>query len=156
MISRARNAGRLVLIAALALPVAAVAQAGPGTGPCGTCGRMGGGGPPPRAFDPTTMTTIQGEITDIRRNALGRHEGVHLLVAMGSESVSIHLGPSFYVDAQALKLAKGDRIEVKGSRTTFGGAPAIIAVEVRRGDEVLTLRDGNGIPLWRGRGMGWR
>jgi len=30
----------------------------------------------------------------------------------------------------------------------------IIAQEVRRGDQVLALRDANGVPLWRGQGMG--
>jgi hypothetical protein len=44
------------------------------------------------------------------------------------------------------------RIEVKGSRVTFEGKPALIAAEVRKGDEVLKLRDEAGMPLW----SGWR
>jgi hypothetical protein len=43
-------------------------------------------------------------------------------------------------------------VEVKGSRVTFEGKPAIIAAEVKKGDEVLKLRDENGFPMW----SGWR
>lgn len=70
--------------------------------------------------------------------------------------MAVRLGPDFYVDAQSIKLAKGDEIEVKGARTTFYGQPVIIAQEVRRGDQVLALRDPNGVPLWHGQGMGPR
>lgn len=152
--------GRLVLIAALAAPLAAAAQAAPGAGPgdCPGCG-MGGprpgrmGGPGVRGFDPKAVTTIQGEILEVQRVTRGRREGVHLVVATGSEKIEVHLGPSFYVDAQSLKLAKGDKVEVKGARTTLGGQPLVIAQEVRRGDQVLALRDANGVPAWRGQGM---
>jgi hypothetical protein len=153
--------GWLVLVAALAAPLAAAAQAAPGTGPgdCPGCGPMGGpgpgrmGGPGVRGFDPKSVTTIKGEILDVQRIARGRREGVHLVVATGSEKIEVHLGPSFYVDAQSLKLAKGDKVEVKGARTTLGGQPLVIAQEVRRGDQVLALRDANGVPAWRGQGM---
>jgi hypothetical protein len=152
-----RNLGWLVLLGALLAPLAAVAQGGPGpgSGSCPGCGKMGG--PGGRAFDPKTVTTVQGEIIDVERVAGRRgHVGVHLTVAMGSENLAVHLGPDFYVDGQALKLAKGDKVEVKGSRIAFGGQPVIVAQEVRRGDQVLALRDANGVPLWRGQGRGGR
>jgi hypothetical protein len=38
-----------------------------------------------------------------------------------------------------------------GSRITYEGKPAIIAAEVKKGDEVLRLRDEKGIPVWAGR-----
>ena len=41
---------------------------------------------------------------------------------------------------------------MKGARTTFAGKPAIIAAEVKKGDEVLKLRDDSGFPVW----SGWR
>jgi len=153
--------GWIIVAGALAAPFAVIAQAnaGPGPGGCPGCGRMGGGRGMTggaRAFDPKAVTTIQGKIVDVQRIAWGRHDGVHLTVAMGSENVAVHLGPDFYVDAQSLKLAQGDDIEVKGARTTFDGRPVIIAQEVRRGDHVLALRDANGVPLWRGQGMGGR
>jgi hypothetical protein len=148
--------GWLILVGACLAPAAAAAQVdrGPGADGCPGCARMGGpGGPGARGFDPKAVTTIAGEVVEVQRVARGRHEGVHLTLAMGSENVEVLLGPAFYLDGQALQLAKGDRIEVKGSRATFAGQPTLLAQEVRRGEQVLTLRDANGVPLWRGQGM---
>lgn len=44
------------------------------------------------------------------------------------------------------------RVEVKGSRVTVEGKPSIIAAELKKGDDVLILRDTGGIPAW----SGWR
>ena len=66
--------------------------------------------------------------------------------------MAVHLGPEWYIERLDGKLAKGDAVEVKGSRVTFAGNPAIIAAEVKKGDAILKLRDDNGIPAW----SGWR
>ena len=144
--------GMLLLAGALLLPTHAAAQMGSGPGGCPGCGRREG--PGARAFDPAALTTIQGEVVEIQRVDRGRrHRGVHLTVAVGSERVAVHLGPDFYVDAQPVTLARGDAVEVTGARITFDGAPAIVAQEVRRGVDVLKLREASGVPLWRGSGM---
>jgi hypothetical protein len=144
----AKKVGRIVLLGALLAPLAAAAQGGRGFGGGDRpgCGRTG--------QDPSAVTSVQGEVVDVERIDGRRHQGVHLTLDTGSERLEVALGPDFYVDAQALKVAKGDRIEVTGARTSIGGQPAIVAQEVRRGGEVLALRDASGVPLWRGRGMG--
>jgi len=73
-------------------------------------------------------------------------------VKTDKETISVHLGPGFYIENQDIKLETKDKVEVKGSRITFGGKPAIIAMEVKKGDEVLKLRDEAGFPVW----SGWR
>jgi hypothetical protein len=78
--------------------------------------------------------------------------GVHMIMQTDKEQISVHLGPGFYVENQDVKIESKDKVEVKGSRVTFGGKPAIIAAEVKKGDEVLKLRDDNGFPMW----SGWR
>ena len=45
-------------------------------------------------------------------------------------------------------------MEIKGVRTTYWGKPVIIAAEVKKGDNVLVLRDANGVPVWSGWGWG--
>ena len=45
-----------------------------------------------------------------------------------------------------------DLIIVTGSRVTVDGKPAIIAAQIKKGDDILKLRDQNGIPMWSGRG----
>ena len=131
---------------------------GPGAGRGG--GRMMGWrghgmGPGTRMYDPSTLTTVQGRIADIQRVPGRWAQGVRLLITVGAETISVHLGPDFYVDDQPVQLARGDTVEVKGSRITFAGQPAVIAQEVTRGDEVLSLRNASGFPLWAAAGRGW-
>jgi hypothetical protein len=64
------------------------------------------------------------------------------------ESISVHLGPSWYIDKQAPRIETNDRITVTGSRVTTAGKTAIIAAEIKKGNEVLKLRDENGMPAW--------
>ena len=78
--------------------------------------------------------------------------GIHAVVKTDEEMISVHLGPEWYIENQDISINPKDKIEVKGSRITFEGKPAIIAAEVKKGDEVLTLRDASGFPAW----SGWR
>jgi hypothetical protein len=45
-----------------------------------------------------------------------------------------------------------DRIQVTGSKIMWEGSPVILAAEAKKGDDVLKLRDPNGVPVWRGQG----
>ncbi len=62
------------------------------------------------------------------------------------------MGPGWFIENQDIKIEPKDKVEVKGSRITFEGTPAIIAAEVKKGDDILILRDENGFPAW----SGWR
>ena len=64
----------------------------------------------------------------------------------------MHLGPVWYIERLDIKIKKGDKVGVKGSRVMMRDKPTIIAAEVKKGDEVLILRDEDGIPVWSGRG----
>jgi hypothetical protein len=107
-----------------------------------------------RMFNPTTIDTVSGEV--LRVDAITPMKemsyGVHLMVKTDRETLSVHLGPAWYVENQDTKIDPKDKIEVVGSRITFEGKPVIIAAEVRKGNEVLKLRDKNGFPFW----SGWR
>jgi hypothetical protein len=120
-------------------------RGGGGWGPHGSYGRM---------YDPATVETIRGRVVALDqmtpRNGMG--PGVHLTLATGAETISVHLGPIWYLEHQDVPIAPNDEIEVKGSRITFEGKPALIAAEIHRGDDILLLRDANGVPRW----AGWR
>jgi hypothetical protein len=105
-------------------------------------------------YDTKTVETISGEVVSVDRMTpmKGMSYGVHLVLRTDKETVSIHLGPVWYIVSQDIKIEPKDRVEVKGSRITFEGKPAIIAAEVKKGDEVLKIRDENGFPSW----SGWR
>jgi hypothetical protein len=105
-------------------------------------------------YDTNTVETIRGVVEKIEMITpmRGMSHGVHLLLKTRKEAVDVHLGPSWYIENQDVKIMPGDRVEVTGSRVTFRNKSAIIAAEVKKGDEVLRLRDSNGIPVW----AGWR
>ena len=108
-----------------------------------------------RNYDAKTVETVQGKVLSVERmQQQGR--GVHLMLQTDKETIAVHLGPSWYIDKQTSKIVTNDTITVIGSRVTVGGKPAIIASQVKNGNEILKLRDENGIPAWRGAGRGNR
>jgi hypothetical protein len=113
-------------------------------------GGWGPGSPYNKMYDPKSLETVSGEVVNVDRIIpnKGMSNGVHLTLKTDKETVSVHLGPAWYLENQDVKIEKKNRIEVTGSRIIFGGKPAIVASEVRKGDEVLTLRDKEGLPLW--------
>jgi hypothetical protein len=95
----------------------------------GRGGPPGDGGPGRRGqrmYDPATEVTVAGKVEGVREVPSRRSGGV--------------------------KLQKGDDVEVTGSRFGSGDDAPIIARMVKKGGEVLTLRDASGTPAWAGRG----
>lgn len=168
-----------IVAVALALGAAGVAGAQPAGGPPaggppGNCpancpmncprgagggGAMRGGGgwtngPYARVYNPSTVETLAGEVVAVDRvpPMRGMSEGVHVVLKGDKGTTDVHLGPAWYLDHQDTQLAVGDRVEVRGSRVNVGGKPAVVAAEVKKGNETLRLRDAQGLPYWRG----WR
>lgn len=117
-------------------------------------GGWGTGGAYGRMYDAKTVETVAGEVTKVDRIVpmRGMSGGVHVVLKTDTGEVSVHLGPQWYLENQDVKIAPGDTLEITGSRATIQGQPALIAAEVRKGDEVLKLRDAAGVPVW----AGWR
>lgn len=107
-----------------------------------------------RLYNPQTVETIRGEVVSIETLTplKGMYYGVHAVVKTDKETLSVHLGPGWYIENQDVKLDVKDTVEVKGSRIMFEGKPAVIAAEVTKGGESLILRDASGFPIW----SGWR
>jgi len=107
-----------------------------------------------RMYDPAKVETVSGEVVSVDKMTptKGMKNGVHLRLKTERETVSVHLGPSWFIERLDTRIEKGDRVEVKGSRVMVDGKPAIIAAELRKGEELLQLRDAGGVPAW----AGWR
>ena len=63
------------------------------------------------------------------------------------------LGPSNFIADKGFSFAKGDEVEVTGSKVTVGGGESLIAREITKGGKTLVLGDKTGKPEWS-RGMG--
>ena len=152
MTTRKRN----ILIAVLVTLVAAASigvAAPPGFGWRGSRG-WGADGNYGRLFDPKSVVTIHGTIASLTEVApmKGMGMGVHVMLKTDAETVDVHLGPVWYLESQDADLKAGDTIEVRGSRVQIDKRPTLIAIEIKRGDDVLVLRDADGVPRW----AGWR
>lgn len=110
------------------------------------------GGSYQRMYNPATVETVTGTVQSVQKTTpmKGMQYGIHLSLKTDKETIPVHLGPGWYIERQDRTIAKGDSVEVKGSRVTMNGKAVIIAAEVKKGDEVLTLRDENGVPMWAG------
>jgi len=126
----------LFLIAAVSL---VMAQAGPG----------GGRGRGARNYNPATETTVTGTVEDVTQLTGQRGwGGTHLTLKSDQGEYDVHLGPASYLSAQQFTFAKGDKLEVVGSKTKVGGKDALIARQVTKDGKTLTLRDEQGFPKW--------
>lgn len=110
-----------------------------------------------RMYDVTTVETLKGTVASVekmtmRNRGMRRGYGIHVMLETGTETIPVHLGPSWFLDKQDVKIQKGDKIEVLGSRITYDDKPAVVAAEVKKGSNVLKLRDDKGFPYW----SGWR
>ncbi|MNY15566.1 hypothetical protein D3C86_1487870 [compost metagenome] len=104
-----------------------------------------------RQYDPATETTLTGTVTAIERPTSRRGGGgVHVMVKSPNETISVHLGPAWFLDEQQMAVKVGDAISVKGSRISSAGKPAIVAASVTAGGRTLVLRDSAGRPVWAG------
>jgi hypothetical protein len=143
----------VTVVAVSMLLTASFSQAAPWMGYRGS-GGWGMGSQYQRVYNPATVETLSGTVESVDKVTpmKGMHSGIHLALKTDKGIVDVHLGPEWYIERLDTKIQKGDDIEVKGSRVTIAGKPAIIAAEVKKGDNVLVLRDTNGIPAW----AGWR
>ena len=126
-----------MLLLALAAPVPALAQ----DASAGQKSKV--------KYDPATVVTVKGTVLGETRVDRGKgHKAVHLVVKVGEDQVSVHLGPDNWVDRQSVKFTKGDEVTVKGSKFTYNGKYGVIAQSVAKGGETLTARDAAGKPAW--------
>lgn len=108
-----------------------------------------------RLFNPETIVELKGTVVSIEKITpeAGMSNGIHFLLEIDNkESISVHLGPEWYLENQDIQVIPGDLIIVKGSRIIYETKPAIIAMTVNKGENMLNLRDKRGYPNW----SGWR
>jgi hypothetical protein len=106
-------------------------------------------------YDATSAIDVILVIADIRQVPAGSPlPGAHLLMRpesakANSETTDVYLAPDDYLKDFNCQFAKGDRLQVKGSKIKFRGASVVLAREVRRGSTTIYLRDDQGSPYWK-------
>lgn len=112
----------------------------------------GDGETAPVQYDLKTVETLSGIVVAAPAPPAkgGMPERAQLTLKTAKETLIVYLGPGWFVEKQGMKIANLDQIQVTGSRIMIQGKPAMIAGEVRKGSQILKLRNEQGQPLWRG------
>jgi sporulation protein YlmC with PRC-barrel domain len=110
---------------------------------------------------------IGSKVINMKGEALGKIEDLVVDIDTGfgmevrltvfidkKEVLPVYLGPAFFIlgTEQENYFKLGDEITVTGSQVTRGDEPFMLATTVKRGNEVLRLRDKDGNPEW----IGWK
>jgi len=76
-----------------------------------------------RMYNPATVESVSGTVESVDKSTpmKGMYNGIHLMVKTDKETISVNLGPEWYIERLDAKIEKGDKIEVKGSRVTLYG-----------------------------------
>ena len=104
-------------------------------------------------YDTTNVDAIM-VVADVKEITEGPLMGMHLMVRpetarANSETTDVFLAPDEYLKNFECHFAKGDRIQVKGSKVRFNGGQMVLAREVRLQTTTLYLRDDQGTPYWK-------
>ncbi len=102
-------------------------------------------------YDPKTEVHIAKAIVlDTKEVTLATgQERFRLIVKDGEQTLEVCLCPKAFLDTMDTAFAKGDEVEILGSKVSESeGKTIILAREVTKGQNTLVLRDKNGEPVW--------
>jgi len=102
------------------------------------------------SYDPAQEVKVKGEILEVKNYdcPISGTMGAHLALQTAEGVVEVHLGPAAYLSEYQMTFAKGDKVEILGTKVTFHDAPALLARQVTRDQCEYFFRDAKGRPLW--------
>jgi DNA/RNA endonuclease YhcR with UshA esterase domain len=105
------------------------------------------------SYDPAQEVRVKGEILEVKNYdcPISGTMGAHLALQTAEGVVEVHLGPAAYLSEYQMSFAKGDKVEILGTKVTFHDAPALLARQVTREQCEYFFRDAKGRPLWAAR-----
>src|SRR5215471_15532123 len=104
-------------------------------------------GPP--KYDPATETKLKGTVEELKFvPPTGAKTMAYLVIKSGADTLQVFLCPKAFLDQMGTTFKPEDKVEVTGSKITQDGAELILAREVDKGDDMLTLRFKDGKPAW--------
>jgi hypothetical protein len=109
---------------------------------------LGDGSAPVRMWNPATVATVTGTVEAVERVEMGGWSCLRLRLVTPQGALQVRVGPDGFVAETKVVFAKGDKLEVKGSRLKFAGEDSMVAAEILRGAERIVLRDPAGKPAW--------
>jgi hypothetical protein len=103
----------------------------------------------PPKYEPATETKVKGSVEELKLiPPTGGTSAAYLVIKSGEEKVPVYLCPKTFLDEMGVSFSPGDEVEVTGSKVKQDGADLILAREVVKGGDTVTLRFKDGKPAW--------
>jgi DNA/RNA endonuclease YhcR with UshA esterase domain len=103
---------------------------------------------PAPEYNKSAEVKLKGVIEDVKTAA---DNSIHLTLKSVTGSLDVLIAPEKFLKQMEIIFAKGEMIEVVGSPLTVDGNAIVLAREVTRNSDVVTIRDEQGKPVW----VGW-
>jgi hypothetical protein len=104
---------------------------------------------PPPKYDKGTETKLKGTVEQLKLvPPSGGKPVAYLVLKSGENTVDVFLAPKTFLDEMGVTFHPSDVIQVTGSKVKQDSADVILAREVTKGDDTLTLRFADGKPAW--------
>jgi hypothetical protein len=103
----------------------------------------------PLKYDPATETKLKGTVEELKFvPPSGGKPIAYLVIKSGADTLQVFLCPKTFLDQMGTTFKPQDKVEVTGSKVKQDGEDVILAREVDKGDDMLTLRFKDGKPAW--------
>ncbi len=103
---------------------------------------------PPPKYDLTTEATFKGTIQEVKELDQAGQPAIHLMMKTGEQTFEVFLCPNAFLKEMEFGFKTGDEIQLLGSKVKNGEVEVILAREITKGNDTLTLRDKKGAPVW--------
>lgn len=105
-----------------------------------------------RLFDSNSIVAVSGTVSRVETFSprRGMSTGMRMLVDTGTNVVTVHLGPRWYVQRQDVELRPRQHVDVSGSDVSIEGQQVLVATRIQNELGTLQLRDAHGNPAWAG------
>jgi hypothetical protein len=104
-------------------------------------------------YDPATETTFKATVEELKFvPPTGAKPTAYLVAKTGpdkdKDAIQVFLCPKTFLDQMGMTFKADDAIRITGSKVKQDSADLILAREVVKGDDTLTLRFPDGKPAW--------
>jgi hypothetical protein len=97
----------------------------------------------------TEITLKKAVVQDVKEVTLPNGQNrFRLVVKAGMETYEVCLCPKAFLEVLDTAFAKGDEVDITGSKVQEGANTILLAREVVKGNNTIVLRDKAGAPVW--------
>jgi hypothetical protein len=98
-------------------------------------------------YDKSSEVKIKGVVDDV----ITTNSNVHVMLKTDKGIVNVMMAPEKFLKELEVTFAKGDPLQITGSQVMMGDVPLLLAREVNRNGDIMTMRDESGKGAW----VGW-